>query len=535
MMNIGETPAVQVPKEFLAVILAGVGDDLFPIVGEYRGGPCPKALLPIANRPMLSYVLNWIEDSSIRDVLIVCPPSHRDAISNYLDSEASSLSIGVHSFDQASSKGTCTSLRQISPQLAQYNCDIVLLPCDIVPPPSLKLESVLNRFRVDRSTDGTLLTSLFMEYRPPEKEKGASGDDAWAPPELPMPIVYDSNSNTLLHIDTLDAKGSNDEEFDIRMGMLWKYPRVRLSRNFVDAHVYVLARPALDLVNQKPMFHSFRDEFIPWLCKVQYQRTKREKYGGVLKSDANTRTYSSALALQHSSTFAPSTAKENHRGTDTPDPTASQPPSPTPDLDEAFPQEPSLRCGLVIHRASSGFAARAHNLWNFMELNRELNRVLLPTRPPPDRALVDPTSSTGDSLIGESTKIGEKSSVRRSIIGKHCTIGKYVTISNSVILDHCIIDDRAKLEGCILGYNTHVGEKSELVRCATQAGYEVEAEDSIKQAKLETSNWTADPPREGDAETSDEEDEDESEDEDEEEEGEEGEEEDDEDEDEDSS
>lgn len=27
MMNIGETPAVQVPKEFLAVILAGVGDE----------------------------------------------------------------------------------------------------------------------------------------------------------------------------------------------------------------------------------------------------------------------------------------------------------------------------------------------------------------------------------------------------------------------------------------------------------------------------------------------------------------------------
>lgn len=26
-MNIGETPAVQVPKEFLAVILAGVGDE----------------------------------------------------------------------------------------------------------------------------------------------------------------------------------------------------------------------------------------------------------------------------------------------------------------------------------------------------------------------------------------------------------------------------------------------------------------------------------------------------------------------------
>lgn len=189
---------------------------------------------------MLSYVLGWIEDSSIRgalentsergpiynlyytDVLIVCPPSHRNAISNYLDSEPSTLSINVQSFDQASSKGTCSSLRQISPQLAQYNCDIVLLPCDIIPPPSLKLESVLNRFRVDRSTDGTVLTSLYLEYRPPEKEKGASGDDAWAPPGPPSYIAYDPKSDTLLHIDSLEAKGSNVEELEVRTGMLWK-------------------------------------------------------------------------------------------------------------------------------------------------------------------------------------------------------------------------------------------------------------------------------------------------------------------------
>jgi len=32
----------------------------------------------------------------------------------------------------------------------------------------------------------------------------------------------------------------------------------------------------------------------------------------------------------------------------------------------------------------------------------------------------------------------------------------------------------AKLEGCILGRNTKVGAKAELVRSLTQAGYEVE-------------------------------------------------------------
>lgn len=32
----------------------------------------------------------------------------------------------------------------------------------------------------------------------------------------------------------------------------------------------------------------------------------------------------------------------------------------------------------------------------------------------------------------------------------------------------------AKLDGSILGMNTKVGTKAELIRCVTQAGYEVE-------------------------------------------------------------
>jgi ADP-glucose pyrophosphorylase len=36
-------------------------------------------------------------------------------------------------------------------------------------------------------------------------------------------------------------------------------------------------------------------------------------------------------------------------------------------------------------------------------------------------------------------------------------------------------NSRAKLEGCILGKNTKVGSKADVVRCITQAGYEISA------------------------------------------------------------
>lgn len=46
-----------------------------------------------------------------------------------------------------------------------------------------------------------------------------------------------------------------------------------------------------------------------------------------------------------------------------------------------------------------------------------------------------------DSIVGEYTKIAEKSSVKRSIIGAHCIIGKNVKIANSIIMDHVVLED----------------------------------------------------------------------------------------------
>lgn len=96
-------------------------------------------------------------------------------------------------------------------------------------------------------------------------------------------------------------------------------------------------------------------------------------------------------------------------------------------------------------------------------------------------------------MIGRSTRVDERASIKKSVIGKHCVIGKMAKIVGCVILDHCVINDgsvlitseckqiltyaacmfRAKLDGCILGANTKIGEKAELSKCVTQAGYEV--------------------------------------------------------------
>ena len=80
--------------------------------------------------------------------------------------------------------------------------------------------------------------------------------------------------------------------------------------------------------------------------------------------------------------------------------------------------------------------------------------------------------------------------------------------------------DRAKLEGCILGRNTKVGSKTQLIKCITQSGYEVADNgkqhfvvvgdtnqftgitETYKHEKLDISDWTAAPDSEEDLEQS---------------------------------
>ena len=44
-------------------------------------------------------------------------------------------------------------------------------------------------------------------------------------------------------------------------------------------------------------------------------------------------------------------------------------------------------------------------------------------------------------MIGRSTKVDERASIKRSVIGKHCVIGKMTKIVGCVLLDHCVIAD----------------------------------------------------------------------------------------------
>lgn len=90
-----------------------------------------------------------------------------------------------------------------------HQSDFVILPCDLTPPSTIALSSLLNRHR---SQSGSLLTSLWYE----------KGESELKDPDGPESVLvaYDKATTELLMIQPLEEL---EDELSIRMTLLAQY------------------------------------------------------------------------------------------------------------------------------------------------------------------------------------------------------------------------------------------------------------------------------------------------------------------------
>ncbi|KAG1436430.1 hypothetical protein G6F56_013560 [Rhizopus delemar] len=99
-------------SEFQAVILAGYGSSnrLYPISEEDN---LPKALLPVGNKPVISYTLEWLEKAGIHEAIVVGNATQK--LSAYLRGYTGNVHCTVASVDE--DIGTAAALRTIKDKI----------------------------------------------------------------------------------------------------------------------------------------------------------------------------------------------------------------------------------------------------------------------------------------------------------------------------------------------------------------------------------------------------------------------------------
>ncbi|KAG0240060.1 hypothetical protein BGW41_007225 [Actinomortierella wolfii] len=430
-------------KEFIAVVLAGYGNGLYPLTEDSN---MPKALLPIANQPMISYPLAWLESS---DVIVLSVSSGSRKLGHYLDRVYEGpLNISLEVVDD--NTGTAEALSQIKDKITS---DFIVMSCDML------TDLIPHQFLDTHRSEDPAVTAMFFE--PTKAEGGPTGSSKAR--EIVQYVGVDARSSQLVYLN--NSEQMDPDEFSLRISLLEKHPVMNVSRMLLDGHLYVFKRWVIDLISevaQKRTLASIKAHVLPLLVKSQHYRSLAEQEG-VIKAyeaslDQNVGTTKLAYSLSTTQSVEDTKQGDNSEWK-------------SPIKCQAFVLPTGIYC------------RRSNSIANYYEANRYYTKTTDKVRNPGASTQVQ-TQVGADSLIGADTKIGERSSIKKSTIGSHVTIGKNVKIVSSIIMDHAVIEDGVRLEGVILCSASRVCEKSSLKDCEVGGNFRVEKDTTARNEQL---------------------------------------------------
>lgn len=509
-----------------ALILCGPGSS-FP---TFTANPDenPKALLPIANRPMVWYPIEFCYRSGITNITLVCPPSAAEAITTALNTNPFLTGLPHPHPDLLAPKdldyntGTAEILRL--PELQEViTSDFIVLPCDLVCELGgdrllqawmVKAASLTNLLDDEESSAPNGGMGVWYETKTETPIKGEETDLIATSPMPPSsaPIPMDSLLPHLSYLtysmptdslrDLTDEKGI----FPIRHGLLRKHPKLRMLTTHRDAHIYILPKWILDFIQRNERLETIGEDVIGWWAKASWQTGLFDKLG--FKSILDRTSTSESGQSSHD----PATSGEYEVSAS---PTGSQ------DRSQRVPHEPFPKRydGLTARPKKSvvpPLLAYIHPSQQEAPLIRRVDTTQLllavslqlaklpsieeagpgPVSPfahtkkvaYPDGVKPRTTITRQDCLVADNVVVEEKSSIKESIIGANCFIKEGAKLFQCLLMDGVVVGKGCKLTRCILGKRSEVGEGSTLTNCEVQENLLVEPRTDDKDNKLMSSS-----------------------------------------------
>ncbi|EEC80540.1 hypothetical protein OsI_22836 [Oryza sativa Indica Group] len=484
--------------DFQVVVLAGgTSEKLSPLVSK----DVPKALLPVANRPVLSYVLDLLEASDLKDIIVVVEGQEAArlvgawASSAYLDRLArgdsqklwtvwGSLS-QLQLFPKAASGrscpkqgqkgcvpvvavpediGTAGALRAISKRLTAN--DVLVISGDLV------TDVLPGAVAATHRRNGAAVTALLCSVPisgPSDAASSGGKDKAKKPTRLNI-VGLDITRQFLLHIVS-----GTDVEKDVRVykRKIRAVGEMEIRSDLMDAHLYAFKRTTLqNILEEKESYRSIRLEVLPYLVRSQLKSSSSGGEGTTVDEtgDATVPSNSHLQCLSQHRILAPSAFKK-----------------------DLLSSGGTYRCCVYI-ATKSKYCHRLNSIQAYCDINRDVvgdashlsgysfsaqNNIIHPTSVLGSKTTIGP-----QCMLAEGSQLGDKCSVKRSVIGRHCRIGSNVKIVNSVVMNHVVIEDGCHIQGSVICNNVQLQERAVLKDCQVGAGYIVTASSEHKAESL---------------------------------------------------
>lgn len=488
---------------FQAVILCGPGASFSTFTSTPKD--IPKALLPIANRPMVWYPLEWCYRMGVTDITIVTPSESLEAIeaamsqNPHLTALPSPKPAIIAPKDLSHETGTGDLFRLPEVQNAVKG-DFLVLPCDLVC--ELDGTALADAWMIEQggfagASGGLLQNGNKMAFGAGGEKLGRRGGlgiwyqtkgegsrkgqetDFIATTPLPPPIVPPPTDSIRQHIsnlvysvptDTLNDITEENKALPIRHSLIRKHARIKMLTTYRDAHVYFFPYWVMEMIKKNEKFESISEEVLGWWAKAGWQEGLGDKLGlrEVFQDEDEGSEQGSQVMEEEidvskfSTTYSVHSQITNGRdGISTPTTLASRVTNSTsiPEHAKSLSAASKLTVPPILayiqpSDPSEPLVRRVDD--SHLLLTISLRLAKLPS--------IEEAGKDAASPFAHASKIAHKQSIPRK-----CR----VEAENSLLAENVIVEEKTNIKESVIGPNCKISEGARLLRCLLMDGVEV--------------------------------------------------------------
>ncbi|PRW60694.1 translation initiation factor eIF-2B subunit gamma [Chlorella sorokiniana] len=458
---------LQLPPVQAVLLAGGGGSRLYPL----NASGTPKVLLPVANRPLLTFPLRMLEESGVTDVLVVCEGDMAaQAVRAWLATgyngglrvEVARVADGLPAVD---------ALRQVIDRVRTDN--FVLLSGDVVSETSLRAQLLTHYVKE------AAMTALF------GRRKVLASTET-KPGRSPKNVDYvglEAGSDRLtLYVHSPDTV----KQLLLPPSFMRRFPNLQIRTDLVDMQVYVFHSATLKAVlSANDKLKHLEEQLVPHM--IRYQLKPRRSVGEEAAASLAAARHSGSLGGGSSSltglegSMADLSLSGMSSGSGAGGGAAAE--GGTAALDRAT----EWQCCAYLAPEGS-FCLRANTLQGYADCNRD---VITPQNAP--KVLrEDPNSSyenfvpgsvalgqrahvAAATMVGPDTVLEDRVSVKRSVVGSGCSLGTGTKVVNSVLGDDVRTGTNCAIHNCVIASGCTLGEGARLRDCQLAPGYSVPA------------------------------------------------------------
>ncbi|XP_075264130.1 translation initiation factor eIF2B subunit gamma-like [Convolutriloba macropyga] len=430
-----------------AVLMAGAfeGSALYPVASSNL----PQPLLPVCNKPMISYSISMLERAGISSMVVVVPGSDASqVIRAHFEEFPPNIAYEICTVDPGC--GSAVALRNVLPKLKSQ--DFLLLFSDVV------TDCNLSTLIASHKLNGASATLLLGRTRTSPSSNTKPGK---APKNVDF-IGLDQCNEQLLFCYSKSEKNISD--VNVLLAPLKRAGPMKIRTDLVNVQVYMLRLATVIAVfAQGSGITSVKEDFVPKLVQQQFKSSQGTSLSTATSAD-------DTLPLPTVECGESRPGSEDWQGLN--------------HLYGASGSRGSGWCGVLLVDIPN-YCARVTSAAEYGDVNREVADPVrfeaLTSRKlgkhenyVPGSARLGTRSTVGAACaVGEYTCVGDKCSIKRSVLGENCSIGNNCKIANSVLMDRVTVADGCDIRNSIICNDCELREGAAIKDCQVGHAYTV--------------------------------------------------------------